>query len=93
MIAARANVSPSGFRCLRCPQRRTPPTRQQRLGCRSFFGEGFQKLFKLPKGNTEASFAELDPNSDAGLGGTSEDVFGPLVRLQAFLFKWCSSCP
>lgn len=54
---------------------------------KSFLGEGFQKLFKLSKGDDSATFAELDTESEGGLGGTSDEVFGPLVRLQSCLHR------
>jgi hypothetical protein len=35
---------------------------------------------KLVKGQGEATFAPLDPESAGGVGGVSEEVFGQLVR-------------
>lgn len=40
-----------------------------------------QDKISLQKDNGEATFAPLDASSSGGLGGTSSDVFGPLVRL------------
>lgn len=40
-----------------------------------------QEQISLQKDEGEATFAPLDASSSGGLGGTSSDVFGPLVRL------------
>lgn len=40
-----------------------------------------QQQINLQKDDGEATFAPLDASSSGGLGGTSSDVFGPLVRL------------
>jgi hypothetical protein len=39
-----------------------------------------QERISLHKDDGEATFAPLDASSTGGLGGTSSDVFGPLVR-------------
>ena len=35
----------------------------------------------------DATFSKIDVNSDAGLGGTSDEVFGELVTKNIFIFK------
>lgn len=40
----------------------------------------FDNVMKGGKKQEDINFAPLDRESEGGLGGTSEDVFGPLVR-------------
>ena len=60
--------------------RRARHTGQRRVPAQAGLGDFYNNVVKVVKGDKEATFAPLDRDSEGGLGQTSEDVFGPLVR-------------
>lgn len=81
----RAHVNASCGNVTRQPVRAgllaCPTGTARRLAANSFLNDAFKKAFKLDKGDQDATFAPLDVSSEGGIGGTSDDVFGPLAVL------------
>ena len=75
---ASVSVRPVGGVALRARGARGPQPPK------ALFENLYKNVINVVKKGSEAKFAPLDRDSTGGLGGVTDDVFGPLVR--PFLF-------
>lgn len=73
-------VQRCGCNAAQAPRRRGVWQNHRVCSCRAGIDDMYDNVMKVVKGKGEATFAPLDPESEGGVGGVSEEVFGPLVR-------------